>query len=305
MDKDRITIYFLPHGEGQPYKINLKKSTLKHIVLSVITIFLVGIITSITIFPLYLSERTLKNENLHKLKALEQQNQQLVKLLADLQQDSEVIQAYINQLSMVEQEVRESLKLGPARVSLDELLANKNPNLWSVSRGALEERIMALPEVMTRLTQEAQSTELQLVNLQDVSEVILEARRKTPDTYPVEGLIVSYFGWRKHPLWRGRDFHRGVDIRANYGQAVEVTAEGQVSDVGYRGSLGLTVTVYHRDGISTVYAHLSKREVKVGQLVSKGEIIGYVGTSGFSTGPHLHYEVRHNGVSVDPLPYLP
>ncbi|MBT9130289.1 MAG: Murein DD-endopeptidase MepM [candidate division WS2 bacterium] len=305
MDNERLTIHLLPHSEGETYRITLKRAVLKNILLSLVSVWLIAIISAVTLLPLYLGERSIRAETNRKLELLESQNRQLAVLLASVQEDSEVIKTYLDHLSKVEEEVRKSLKLGPTNTSLEDLLSRENTTLWSVSRGALEERILALPEVMTRLTQEAQDTELKLANLQDATETILEVQRRTPDIYPLSGPIVSHFGWRRHPIWGGRDFHRGVDIMAPYGSAVRASAEGKVIDVGYLGSLGLTVTISHRDGISTVYAHLSKRAVKENQLVSKGQIIGFVGTSGFSTGPHLHYEVRLNGNPVDPIPYLP
>ncbi len=305
MDKERFTIHLLPHSGGESYRISLKRAVLKNLLLSLISIWLIAIISAVTLLPLYLGERSMGVETNRKLELLESQNRQLTVLLASVKEDSEVIQTYLDHLSKVEEEVRKSLKLGPANISLDDLLSRKNTSLWSVSRGALEERVLALPGVMTRLTQEAQDTELKLANLQDVTDTILEAKRKTPDIYPLSGPIVSYFGWRRNPIWGGRDFHRGVDIMGPYGSAVQTSAEGKVIDVGYLGSMGLTVTISHRDGITTVYAHLSKKVVKEGQLVSKGQIIGYVGTSGFSTGPHLHYEVRLKDNPVDPIPYLP
>ncbi len=214
MDNERLTIHLLPHSEGETYRITLKRAVLKNILLSLVSVWLIAIISAVTLLPLYLGERSIRAETNRKLELLESQNRQLAVLLASVQEDSEVIKTYLDHLSKVEEEVRKSLKLGPTNTSLEDLLSRENTTLWSVSRGALEERILALPEVMTRLTQEAQDTELKLANLQDATETILEVQRRTPDIYPLSGPIVSHFGWRRHPIWGGRDFHRGVDIMA-------------------------------------------------------------------------------------------
>ncbi|MDI6731426.1 MAG: M23 family metallopeptidase [Candidatus Margulisbacteria bacterium] len=123
----------------------------------------------------------------------------------------------------------------------------------------------------------------------------------TPSIWPAYGPIMSYFGYRIFP-WRG--FHAGVDISTHYGAPVRCTANGIVSSTGWQRGYGRTVVVDHGRGISTLYAHNSSFAVSVGQKVKKGQVISYVGTSGYSTGPHLHYEVQRNGRPVNPTAYL-
>jgi murein DD-endopeptidase MepM/ murein hydrolase activator NlpD len=123
----------------------------------------------------------------------------------------------------------------------------------------------------------------------------------TPSRWPVYGRIVSRFGYRVYP-WRG--FHSGLDISGYYGAPVRVTADGVVSFVGWKRGYGKTVVVKHDHGLSTLYAHCSRYAVKVGQKVRKGQFVSYVGNTGYSTGPHLHYEVRRNNKAVNPVTYL-
>lgn len=129
-------------------------------------------------------------------------------------------------------------------------------------------------------------------------EVLYEWKFSVPSGYPVSGPISSGFGWR----WRS--FHSGVDIRAGIGTPVKATANGTVSYAGWKGGYGLTIIVRHNFGFSTLYSHLSRISVKVGQRVERGSIIGYTGMTGSATGPHLHYEVRMNDRPVDPKDYL-
>jgi murein DD-endopeptidase MepM/ murein hydrolase activator NlpD len=118
--------------------------------------------------------------------------------------------------------------------------------------------------------------------------------------WPVSGNITSYFGYRS---WG--DFHRGIDIGAAYGTPVAAAADGIVVAAEYRGTYGNMILIAHAGGISTVYAHLSGFAVGPGDTVSQGEVIGWVGMTGLTTGPHLHFEVRVGGEFVDPLEWLP
>ncbi len=125
----------------------------------------------------------------------------------------------------------------------------------------------------------------------------------TPDIWPVVGIVTSGFGWRK--LKGRREFHTGVDIAAPYGSRVVATAPGYVIFAGYIKGYGRTVIIYHGYGFVTLYAHMSALAVKRGEKVAKNRVIGYIGSSGRTTGPHLHYEVIKYGVRQDPILYLP
>jgi LysM repeat protein len=121
---------------------------------------------------------------------------------------------------------------------------------------------------------------------------------------PAIGRISSKFGLRRHPIFGGIRFHQGVDITLPYGSYVRSACEGRVIFAGYRGGYGKLVVIKHPNGMLTYYGHLSKIKVKVGQLVNKRQVIGNVGSSGWSTGPHLHFEIRKVGHPVNPLRYL-
>ncbi len=122
--------------------------------------------------------------------------------------------------------------------------------------------------------------------------------------WPVAGSLRSGFGWRIHPIFGVRRFHSGIDLAAPYGTLVKAGDGGQVIQAGYFGGYGYSVMVYHGGGFATWYAHLSSIRCAVGQFVGRGQVIGLVGSTGWSTGPHLHFEVRINGNAQNPLQYL-
>lgn len=126
-----------------------------------------------------------------------------------------------------------------------------------------------------------------------------------PSLIPVEGVkLTSEYGMRWHPVLGGRRKHDGVDLAAPTGTPVRATANGVVERADWFGGYGLFVALEHGGDIETRYGHMSRLNVAAGQAVHKGDIIGYVGTTGRSTGPHLHYEVRIAGAPVNPMPYL-
>ncbi len=126
----------------------------------------------------------------------------------------------------------------------------------------------------------------------------------TPSLWPVAGQITASFGERLDPFSGEGEFHTGVDISASYGQAVHVAADGVVISSDTRTGYGRLVVVDHGFGTTTWYGHLSGFNAQEGQQVRRGDVIGYAGTSGRSTGPHVHYEIRLNGAPVNPWRYL-
>lgn len=139
-----------------------------------------------------------------------------------------------------------------------------------------------------------------------VYESFLRSHGVTPSIWPVYGKLESGVGGRRNPFGgRGYEYHEGQDIDAAYGTPVQVAAGGRVIIAGWQRGYGKVVYVDHGNGLSTRYGHLSEIEVAVGQTVTQGQTIGLVGSTGRSTGPHLHYEVRINNQPVDPRPYLP
>ncbi len=126
----------------------------------------------------------------------------------------------------------------------------------------------------------------------------------TPSIWPVVGWLSSAFGARVDPVNGGADFHPGLDISADYGTPVKATAEGTIETAGWAGDYGNMILVKHGYGMSTRYGHLSRMVVNAGDTVHRGQVIGYVGATGRTTGAHLHYEIMMNGSRINPLNLL-
>jgi len=136
-------------------------------------------------------------------------------------------------------------------------------------------------------------------------ETVLRERGYTPSIWPVSGTLEGGFGGRRNPFsGSGYEFHSGQDIEAAWGAPVVSGASGRVSFIGWQNGYGQLIVIDHGGGLTTRYGHLSHIDVSLGQSVARGEFIGRIGSTGRSTGPHLHYEVRINDQPVNPLQYL-
>lgn len=127
----------------------------------------------------------------------------------------------------------------------------------------------------------------------------------TPDIWPVSGVVSSHFGFRISPGGIGSTYHEGLDIASSYGNPVHATANGRITQAGWVNGYGYLVEINHGNGIKTRYGHNSALLVSVGDQVVQGQTISLIGSTGNSTGPHCHYEVRVNGEAVDPTLFLP
>ncbi len=153
------------------------------------------------------------------------------------------------------------------------------------------------------LKQEINKTIENVGEIRDYLRIQKDVFVSTPKGFPVEGGISSYFGSRENPRNGESQFHTGIDISARLWTPVKATADGIVSFAGWDGGSGNLVVLEHGHGFSTFYAHNKMISVKVGQTVKRGEVISYSGSTGHSTGPHVHYEIWKDGRPVDPAKY--
>jgi murein DD-endopeptidase MepM/ murein hydrolase activator NlpD len=169
---------------------------------------------------------------------------------------------------------------------------------------ALGSRAELLGEESSALRKRMENLDVSFDRLEQAWGERLKVLASTPSLAPVSGFFSDGFGWRRDPIDGSREFHKGVDIVAPTGTPVRAAADGLVTEAGRMAGYGSMIHLAHGYGLGTRYGHLSRLMVTPGQRVKRGDVIGLVGSTGRSTGPHLHYEVFRTGVQVDPRKYL-
>jgi murein DD-endopeptidase MepM/ murein hydrolase activator NlpD len=264
---------------------------------------LVGMVAASVALLSYYADYTLKEQELEASeKTIQEQKTQLLSLsekVKDIETDLARIRNFDTKLRMMINLDQEPTNVGPQAGQEDQDFTKKYLPLYRQEMLArnLHKFLHAL-STQARLEQASQEQLLSLFNEKK------DYLSSTPSIWPTQGWISSEFGERLSPFTNRKEFHKGLDITTTLGTPVYATAAGTVAFAGEGQGAGPTVTIEHRGGISTSYSHLKDFTVAGGQAVSRGEVIGHVGDAGRSTGPHLHYEVRVNGVPVNPRHYI-
>ena len=224
--------------------------------------------------------------------------------LEQLAQETAALQEELNRLNKLEVELRSIVKneqsVGTSRSGIE------RPSMGNQGQGGpvVKPTVAEVAALVKQLKTTAQAREQSLSDLRAELLAIQEREAITPSIWPAQGDVTSRFGWRQSPIGWGRDWHPGIDIANSYGTPIAATADGEVVESGWNGGYGKMIRIDHGNGISTVYGHNSSNLVDVGTAVKKGDIIAYMGSTGYSTGPHVHYEVRVNGNAVNPANFL-
>ncbi len=186
----------------------------------------------------------------------------------------------------------------------------KTDSLLPANRGGplINDRPMTEPDLQAAILELTQAVDARDESLSSIEAKILQQsvlKDMLPNSNPINAAFnSSSYGWRIDPFNGSKAFHEGLDFTANTGTPIRAAADGIVSSAEQSGAYGKLVKIEHGAGLETRYAHTSKILVKVGERVTKGQIVAEVGSTGRSTGPHLHYEIRLNGASLDPRKYL-
>lgn len=245
---------------------------------------------------------------LHFLQArVAQQQVELEKVRHDSQQEVNALaarlgelQAQANRLNALGARLTRMGKLDDGEFNFDEPVG--------VGGGDDEEPSDMAPGDLKKNLSQLEATYKQSDRQLSVLETLLFNRKldnsALPSGAPVNSYVTSYFGGRADPFGHGGENHKGMDFKANYGDPVRVVADGVVVWAGPRGGYGNLVEVDHGNGYTTRYGHNSQLEVKVGDLVRVGQEVAKAGSTGHSTGPHVHFEVRLNGDAVNPSKFL-
>ncbi|MCX7991874.1 MAG: peptidoglycan DD-metalloendopeptidase family protein [Proteobacteria bacterium] len=283
-----FTLMILPHDSTNIKKFNITSNWFK--VFAIVSI--IFWLSSLFMFFNYFS---LKNK-VAQLSEVEKINLKQKVEIENLNAKIQFIETQLARLQNIDLKVRELVNLDVNNIG--------TPSAGGVSKVNSNEMVKVLEEKASKIEEEIKLREKSLNELAEYLEDRRSLFMATPSIWPARGLITSEFGWRKDPITGVTEYHEGIDISAPAGTQVKSAGEGVVIESGNDAGYGKVVVIDHGYGIVTRYAHLSKSYVVVGQKVKKGNIIGAVGSSGKSTGPHVHYEVRIDGVPVNPIKYL-
>ncbi len=289
MAKQKLSIIVIPDGSHRVRRFRLGTHVLK-LIAGVMSVFLLGVAW----LAFDYCRTTLDRGELQQLRAENGGQQELIRSLSV---DLESLRREMVILAQNDAKVRLMAELvGPT----SEIPAGLGGPIEIDAAGELSELQQHIDQIRRDIDLRRQSLE-EIQSFFNDQSSLLAAK---PSGWPVKGWVTSGFGRRLSPFTGRRKMHHGYDIAARTGTAVRATANGVVSKVASLSDYGKIVVLDHGYGYQTYYAHNSKILVKVGQRVQRGEKISAVGNTGRSTGSHLHYEVRLNGVPVNPKRYL-
>lgn len=237
-----------------------------------------------------------------------EQQEKLDKLL----QDNEKMLRDITEINNLEKKLRRAIirdtdanKLGSSLGTSTSL--ETAPSSGYTAKGGSKGAMTGLVAMQTLEAQNKNIQQLLTSSKQSVSELLgeMEGRSGTlaafPDRWPTEGgVITSVYGSRMDPIAFGTEFHEGIDIAVEFGTPIYASGAGTVEQAGRNGGYGNYIRINHGNGYQTAYGHMSALVAREGQQIAKGEIIGFAGSTGYSTGPHLHFEVLSEGMNIDP-----
>jgi murein DD-endopeptidase MepM/ murein hydrolase activator NlpD len=273
MERDRYTIMLVTAGHKGTKSFSVKKSHIRIAFCSVIIFAFVSLFSFGTSY-IYYKDSATKSKSVNKL----------ISTINLLSQD-------INKNKIIEAKLKNKLQgIEDTLLEMQEVL-NKKGIRKELSIGGE----FIPPEKLTLSYVDYMKKDI---------DYLFNTVKSIPVGTPLKGKINSSFGYRKDPFKSRSGFHSGLDIDANYGQHVVATADGVVTQASWHTNYGKTVIVKHKDNYETLYGHLSKLQVKEGQEVKVGDVIGKAGSTGRSTGTHLHYEVIKDGKRVNPKNFL-
>ncbi len=300
MNFDKKWKLVIPAGEaGKTMEFSLKSKT-SIIVMSLLGLFMISIVASLIYIGNFKSEldqlKIIQSENAilrQKITAINSNVDSLIEKIHTMEKWEDSIRADEN-FKKVNKEVR---SMGTGGMTYrDSLFDSYDKNLGDNYNSVLKKL-----SLLTARTDFAYSTHEDLLKKVELREDIY---RYTPSIYPTFGRISDPYGWRRHPITGKRSFHHGLDFSNKKGTPIYATADGVVTKTSYGRNIGRMIIIEHKYGYKTKYGHLHKYLVKKGDKVKKGQIIALMGSTGRSTGSHVHYEVSYYNRTRNPYRYL-
>ena len=289
MAAKKFTILIIPEGSHRVRRFSIKRGVLRNI----LTVGCVLLLAVSLLLVDYIRTNVDRNE-LHRLQVQNNsQHQELLSLAASL----DGLRKEMVVLAQNDAKVRVMAQLSPPKADA----------LVGIGGSPEEDTATRLSELQRRIDQTRQAIDLRRESQEEIRGVLNDQRSllaAKPQGWPVKGWVTSNFGMRNSPFTGKRKMHEGLDVAARTGTPVYATADGIVSKAETAPGYGKLVIIDHGYGYKTYFGHNSKIYVKVGQRVKRGDKLSAVGNTGSSTGSHLHYEVRRNGVPLNPRKYI-
>jgi murein DD-endopeptidase MepM/ murein hydrolase activator NlpD len=296
MNRRKYTVLVIPSGRGKTHRF-----TVDSLVLTSFVVFSIVFAAATLYFSYdYMAEQFDKTQ----LANLEQENELLTDRISGMQGTISDLRDEYAEIIEKEKAIRVMFDL-PEIDEAERQLGIGGPELFNWDSGSIAERItysteLDIDELVRLSTYETQQ-------YKQIYDELISKRAEldhTPSIRPCDGYRTRGYGLMPHPISGDKRFHAGIDIANRPGTPIYTTADGTVEYVGTKGRLGKTIIVDHGNGLKTIYGHLNKYSIKRGTRVRRGDKIGEMGNTGYSTAPHLHYAVTFNGRSVNPSKYI-
>jgi murein DD-endopeptidase MepM/ murein hydrolase activator NlpD len=302
-ENKRLSIVLVSENNGKSKPISFSISHK-----SLITVISIILLVSISITVFAINEKIQNSDLKLKSNDLMNVNSENYKQSKNLSDELNAIKAeQAKKDEAAKKKAEEDKKKTDAIVAQVNTVLNnmkKNGTLTSRSDRSSSTSAERLIKILKEIQADNQTSKNINSIIKDTQSAIAAEKRSVPTYWPIKGSISSSFGYRVHPVYGYWKFHDGVDIEASYGQTIRAAADGTVIFSGWDGAYGQVVKVRHINGLTTFYGHCSKLLVGVGKQIKQGDIVAEVGSTGVTTGPHLHFTVLKDGVAVDPMNYL-
>jgi len=299
MSDNFFTLMIIPNRKSNVKKISVPKKVIRNIAIACIALIL------ITLFIVY-DYASIKRDRA-ELARLRQQTHKQSQEFQELAMKIDAFESKMEQLRQLDKKIRivASYQTGRDRNLLLGIGgADNETNMKNLLNDQHEKLVDGMRKSIAKLNEDAADREKSFNELLAFLHEQRSILASTPSLWPVRGWVTSDFGRRQSPFRAGMEFHQGIDIATRFGTAIVAPADGLIKETSYTPQDGNLVKIDHGHSFSTCYAHLSKIAVQKGMRIRKGDVIGYVGDTGRSTGSHLHYMILVNDVPVNPLKYL-
>jgi len=294
---EKLTVLLIPNSGAQAKRLSLSHRQIKGAVIGIAFISILLVLAGLNIFQ--------GRHVLSEAKRIKAQHEEQKRLVTDLNNRLLEIE---KQRERIEEQQERIRKLVGSPSSLSPAVNPSRSSMGGVSRFARADDLRSISTQISSLEFLLNEHEKETTKLLSLATSNANELRSIPNCWPLKGQITSYFGWRGSPFSRKggkREYHDGIDIAAPLGSEVRAAADGVVIKAGWVAGWGRLIKIRHKGGLITSYAHNSRLLVKSGDSVTKGTVIAKVGSSGRSTGPHLHFTIEKDGKAVDPMVYLP